>query len=83
MFAMLARVIQFCLAILGLLFVGVALFAIRTGPATTGGFFQAMEANLRVPLYLFLGFLCLLVARRISRGRKKKSDRQTSPSQKG
>ena len=83
MFAMLARATQSILAILGLLFVGVALFAIRSGPATTGGFFQAMEANLRIPLYLFLGFLCFIVAHRISRGRKKKSDQQTSPDQKG
>lgn len=83
MIAMIARLFQYLMVIAGLLFVGVALFAIRTGSPTTGGFFQAMEANLRVPLYLFLGFLCFVVAHRISRGRKKKSGRQISPDQKG
>jgi len=85
MIAMLARAIQYLLTFFGLLFVGVALYdiRIRAADAASGGFIQSIETHLKVPLFLFLGFLALLGAYRIRRGRRKKSDRHTFSHDKG
>ena len=82
---MLARAIQYLLAFFGLLFVAVALYdiRIRAADAASAGFSQSLDAHLKVPLFLFLGFLSLLGAYRIRRGQKKKSNRRTFSDHKG
>jgi uncharacterized membrane protein len=82
MVAMLARTIQVLLILFGLLSVLVAIFALRTAPATAAsGFLQSLGNHLMILLYLFIGLLCFLGAYRL--GKKQSSKSGQPPAQKG